>query len=88
MSDNTTISNSTSSMPNPEDTQYRMTPEGLEITVAQTDTSIKIPSDEQFRDSLSSIKPTNYKDSDRVYLVKDVLNNLTSILPNFFLFSP
>lgn len=84
MSDNTTISNSTSSMPNPEDTQYRMTPEGLEITVAQTDTSIKIPSDEQFRDSLSSIKPTNYKDSDRVYLVKDVLNNLTSILPNFF----
>lgn len=84
MSDNTTISNSTSSMPNPEDTQYRMTPEGLEITVAQTDTSIKIPSDEQFRDSLSSIKPTNYKNSDRVYLVKDVLNNLTSILPNFF----
>lgn len=84
MSDNKTISNSTSSMPNPEDTQYRMTPEGLEITVAQTDTSIKIPSDEQFRDSLSSIKPTNYKDYDRVYLVKDVLNNLTSILPNFF----
>lgn len=85
MIDNTTISSSkTSSMPNPEDTQYRMTPEGLEITVAQTDTSIKIPSDEQFRDSLSSIKPTNYKNSDRVYLVKDVLNNLTSILPNFF----
>ena len=45
--------------------------------------SDEVQSDKDIYELIKKINPTNYQDSSKVYLIKDVINNITSVLPIF-----
>lgn len=70
---------------NPTNLQFNMTSQGLEISVdeVQVNPSDKVQIDKDFYELMKKINPTNYQDYSKVYLIKDVINNITSVLPMF-----
>jgi len=79
------VTNLTNKILNPTNLQFNMTSQGLEISVdeVQVNPSDKVQIDKDFYELMKKINPTNYQNYSRVYLVKDVINNITSILPMF-----